>query len=130
MDESGTIVEAKALARAMVEVHLFLSPLYIWRTIWEEVVPKTITFSGQEKDEYEITTDKYVFVRLMALWYILTEIYQGNYPTRPMIIRMVAHRVGHETTVQNEVLSPILPSNVEYLAPRKKGSNNNNNDFG
>ena len=120
--------DAKARARAMVNIQSFFLAPYIWRTVWEETTPKkpgptTLTdkhglLRTIHQEKFEITTGKYGLIRLMALWYILTEIYLGNYPTQPTIVSMIAHRIGNENTAKR-VLSTILPSVLENT--RKDG---------
>lgn len=121
---------AEAKARAMVEVQSFYFPPYIWRTIWEETVPKELVETKKKggkwqtiyEEKFEITTGRYGLIRLMALWYILTEIYLGNYPTEPSIVSMITHRVGDQSTAKR-VLSTILPSALERTREKRR------NDF-
>lgn len=136
--------EARKKARAMVEVQSFYLPPYIWRMIWEETVPKRSAGTNRDEDKsgktlgeytiyrdtYRVTTGRYALVRLLALWYILSELYLGNHPTEQLIINAIARHVGDRSTVKNTVLSPILPHSVEKVVSDEEKKDERNNHFG
>ena len=97
--------EFSAIANA--ELQSFMSPLFIWRSIWEEIVPRKemdpgLTYDREPwaseifHDQFGITTGRYGLIRLLALWYICGAMYQGHYPPTLMIRNMIAHRVGED----------------------------------
>ena len=92
-------------ATAVAELHAFFSPYFIWRSIWEEVVPRekldpSLTWDREPgdsdvyQDRFGITTGRYGLIRQLGLWYICGEMYQGYYPPMSLILNMIAHRVG------------------------------------
>ena len=123
IEMKGACLEARATAIARSQS--FLSPLFIWRSIWEEFIPRKREnyHEALEKnlcermdrnrvnveDLYEISTGRYGVMRLIALWYISERIFQGRYPRFSMIKDAVAHRVGSARTVDKVLAGIVSP---------------------
>ena len=99
--------ELEFSAAANAELQAFMSPLFIWRSIWEEIVPReklpSVLTDDRESweselfhDRFGITTGPYGLLRLLALWYICGHMYQGYYPPTLLIRNMIVHRVGED----------------------------------
>lgn len=74
------------MAQKIAELHSFLSPLFVWKMIWEEVIPREYDEDKKvHKDTYEVLASEHGFVNLLALWYICSELFQGIVPAKIII---------------------------------------------
>ena len=92
---AGDKEKHSGMAEAIAELHAFMSPLFIWKMIWEEVLPR-VSGNGEDsyRDKYKILTSTHGFANLLALWYICSELYQGIAPAKIIIQKQLALAPG------------------------------------
>lgn len=74
------------MAQKIAELQSFMSPLFVWKMIWEEVIPREYDKDEKVyKDTYGVLASEHGFVNLLALWYICSELYQGIAPAKIII---------------------------------------------
>ena len=114
-------------AYAIAELHSFMSPLFIWKMIWEEVIPRGYDEKKAiHTDTYEVLTSVHGFSNLLALWYICSELYQGIAPAKAIIQKQleVAPGLGKGSfsatirtlnTILGRFVSPDQPAGASCL---------------